>query len=240
MSASQMVEIVKSYGVAGIDVIEIVEKSTWAVNVTLFILLIISIASWGIIIFKITQLKKAKEMTSQFARIMTGNYNYPDIYQSSNRLAHSPAASVFRKGYEELEEIRKDSERDLNPETMDLCMNNIERAMKKEGSANIARLENWLSFLAITSTISPFLGLFGTVWGIMNAFDIIGKTGSATLGTIAPSLSEALITTAFGLVAAIPAVVAFNLFSSSITKREGEAVEVMSDFLNYVSRRYGQ
>jgi len=227
--------------VSGINIVEVVKNSSLVVNIILFFLVVLSIACWGIIIYKFVQYRKAMVATEQFVNIFWKNLNYVDVFKKSEMFKDSPVTAVFRAGYSEFSETKNSwEEKGINVigSKVDELVDNIERAMKREGQTSIQIMENFLPILATTATASPFVGLFGTVWGIMNAFHEIGKTGNATLGTIAPSLSEALVTTAFGLAAAIPAAIFYNYFNSKLQKLEGEGTNIISDFLNHIKRSF--
>ncbi len=224
-----------------IDMMEIVKNSSFTVNMILLGLFLTSVACWGIIVMKFIQYRKAVITTQQFVNIFWKNFDYQDVFRKSELLQDSPVASIFRAGYNEFEDTKKEWEKkgkELTGSKVDEVIANVERAMKREGQTKLSLLENFLSVLATTATATPFIGLFGTVWGIMNAFHEIGKTGSATLGTIAPSLSEALVTTAFGLAAAIPAAIFFNYFNSKLQLLEREGTNIISDFLNFIKRSF--
>jgi biopolymer transport protein TolQ len=163
------------------------------------------------------------------------------IFRESDYLVMSPVAHLFRAGYAELKRITKlESLPRSNPGNMVLqpLMINLERALKKTALDESNRLERALSFLATTGNACPFIGLFGTVWGIMESFRGIGLRGSASLAVVAPGISEALIATAAGLAAAIPAVVAFNYFSQKAVLLKVEMDSFSSDFLSLVERQF--
>ena len=149
------------------------------------------------------------------------------------------SSDLFSAGYTEFKETKQVWEGKglaVIGSKVDELAQNVERTMRRESQARIQLLESRLQFLATTASASPFIGLLGTVYGIMNAFEEIGKTGSATLGSIAPHISEALVTTAFGLIAAIPATVFYNYFLSFLTKFENESSNITSDFINQIKR----
>lgn len=232
---------VAASSVSVISIVEVIKNSSLVANCVLLFLFLLSVACWGVIIFKFIQYRKAVIATEQFIDIFWKNLDYRDIFKKSESFPDSPITTVFRAGYLEFEETKKSwEEKGINVigSKVDELVANIERAMRREAQTRIQLLENSLTLLATTATASPFIGLFGTVWGIMSAFHEIGKTGSATLGTIAPALSEALVTTAFGLAAAIPAAVFFNYFNSRLQKLDGEAGNIISDFLNYIKRSF--
>jgi len=224
---------------AGLQLAETVKNSSLLVNIMLFVLIIASIASLAIIVAKFMQYRQAVMETGKFVEIFWKNKDIDEVFAKTSNLKKSPVSSVFLAGYAEFKETRESWEEKgivIVGGKVDELAANVDRAMRRETHVRIQMLENGLSFLATTATASPFIGLFGTVYGIMNAFQEIGKTGSATLGSIAPHLSDALVTTAFGLIAAIPASVAFNYFNAKLQKFENESLNVSADFLNQIKR----
>ena len=205
--------------IGGLQLAETVKNSSLLVNIMLFVLIIASIASLAIIAVKFMQYRQAVMETGKFVEVFWKNKDIDEVFTKTSNLKKSPVSSVFLAGYAEFKETRESWEDKgivIVGGKVDELAANVDRAMRRETHVRIQMLENGLSFLATTATASPFIGLFGTVYGIMNAFQEIGKTGSATLGSIAPHLSDALVTTAFGLIAAIPASVAFNYFNERI------------------------
>ncbi|MDD5011877.1 MAG: MotA/TolQ/ExbB proton channel family protein, partial [Phycisphaerae bacterium] len=162
------------------------------------------------------------------------------IYNMREKFAGSPINAVFTAGYIELHKVlkgRKNAESDGEKLKMSMgSLDIVKRALTREGVNQVTRLESLVSFLATTGSTAPFIGLFGTVWGIMNSFQEIGKMGSASIATVAPGISEALIATAAGLAAAIPAVIAYNYFVNKIKVLDSEMDNFSSDFLNIIER----
>lgn len=223
----------------GLQLAETVKNSSLLVNIMLFVLIVSSIASLAIIAFKIVQYRKAAFETKKFVYIFWKTKDLDDVAKKAAILGNSPVCSVFSAGYAELKDTRESWEEKgiaVVGGKVDELAANVDRAMRREIHVRIQLLESGLSFLATVATASPFIGLFGTVYGIMNAFQEIGKTKSATLGSIAPHLSDALVTTAFGLIAAIPASVAFNYFNAQLQKFENESMNIAADFLNQIKR----
>ena len=212
------------------DVWLMVVKAGPIVQLVMAILLGFSIVSWAIIIWKSSQLGKARRHSYYFLDLFWQSRSLASVYNESEVYESSPVAQIFRVGYQELARMRKakaDSTQSLG---------NVQRALRRATAAETTRLTRTLSFLATTGNASPFIGLFGTVWGIMGSFHEIGLQGSASLATVAPGISEALVATAAGLAAAIPAVVAFNHFNSRVRVHEAEMHNFMADFLNIVER----
>lgn len=205
-------------------------------------LLLFSVASWSIIIMKIRLFKKAVAETDDFLESFWSSKTLNDADESASQFPLSPEAAVFRAGFSELQKINKIRNRQENSQTnepleMQLAtMDNLKRAIRKAESQEISDLGKSLAFLATTGSAAPFIGLFGTVWGIMASFHDIGLRGSASLAVVAPGISEALVATAAGLAAAIPAVIAYNYFANRLAEIENEMENFSTDFLNLVER----
>lgn len=204
-----------------------------------FILLLLFIASincWAIIFSKWKKLRVAQHQNDKFMDIFWNGKSLDEIVAKSERYAHSPLAAVFRYAVKELKKVSSNDPSPLSPDKMD----NVQRALARASNTEISTLEKNVTFLATTASAAPFVGLFGTVWGIMNSFQNIGATGAANLAVVAPGISEALITTATGIGAAIPAVIAYNYFAGQI-KRAAIDIECFSqDFINIVQRSLAQ
>jgi biopolymer transport protein TolQ len=208
------------------------------VKLVLLLLLSFSVVSWGIILFKFFQVQRAKGESERFMDFFWKSKRFDAIASQVDRFAHSPLTVLFNEGYNELKKVvESDSKSDGSALSTDLGgVENVSRALRRATNSEITRLEKYLTFLATTGSTSPFIGLFGTVWGIMTAFEGIGKTGSASLAVVAPGIAEALIATAIGLVAAIPAVMAYNHFQHKIRVLINEMDSFTTEFLNIVQR----
>jgi len=205
-------------------------------------LLIFSLASWSIIFMKTRMFKKAVRETDNFLEAFWSSKTLNDANDAAEEHPLSPEASVFQAGFSELQKINKIRNREEGssgnePLEMQLAtMDNLKRAIRKAESQEISDLGKSLPFLATTGSAAPFIGLFGTVWGIMASFHDIGMRGSASLAVVAPGISEALVATAAGLAAAIPAVIAYNFFANQLGEIESEMQNFSTDFLNLVER----
>lgn len=196
----------------------------------LAILLTFSVVSWAIIFVKYRSLKAAERGSANFVDLFWRIKKFDDVFERSRRYQSSPAALLFQRGYEEL----KNSDKSLNQsDVFDGVEHTLKRAIAKEN----ANLEKMVPFLATVGSTSPFIGLFGTVIGIMNSFRDIGASGNASLATVAPGIAEALIATAAGLLAAIPAVIAYNYFSVRIRSVSEEMNNFASDFMRVAKRQ---
>jgi biopolymer transport protein TolQ len=205
-------------------------------------LLIFSLASWSIIFMKTRMFKKAINETDDFLEAFWSSKTLNDANDAAKSHPLSPEAAVFQAGFSELQKINKirnrgEEKSDNEPLEMQLAtMDNLKRAIRKAESQEIGTLGKSLAFLATTGSAAPFIGLFGTVWGIMASFHDIGMRGSASLAVVAPGISEALVATAAGLAVAIPAVIAYNFFSNQLAEVENEIQNFSTDFLNLVER----
>ena len=212
------------------------------VQLVLYILVLFSVFSWGIIFYKLRQVRVARRQSQRFIEIFWDTKNLTTIHTTSQELKQSPVAQVFRAGYQELVRLTR-AKRQNNPGEAEITtelggIDNVERAMKRAANQEITRLERALTFLATTASATPFIGLFGTVWGIMTAFRGLSVTQSSSIQAVAPGIAEALIATATGLVAAIPAVVAYNHFARQIRVLSAEMENFSSEFLNIAERHF--
>ena len=204
------------------------------VKFVLIVLLAFSVLSWAIIIYKYRILKKMEKESGAFLEFFWYKKQFSTIFAAAANYRFTPLARLFAAGYNELLQARTQKKENIQFSIGET--DSIQRALKKAMSNEISRMEKAVSFLATTGNTAPFIGLFGTVWGIMNSFSGIGLKGSASLAVVAPGISEALIATAIGLVAAIPAVVAYNHFVTRINRMANEMENFAGDFLNIVER----
>lgn len=217
-------------------VFDLVFQAGIVAKIILLLLLCASIACWAIIVSKWNRLKVAQEQNEKFIHAFWNGKNLDEIVTKSEQYPHSPVASVFNFAVKELKRLSPGESSPLAADKID----NVHRALSRASNTEIASLEKSVGFLATTASAAPFVGLFGTVWGIMNSFQNIGATGAANLAVVAPGISEALITTATGIGAAIPAVIAYNYFAGKI-KRIAVDMECFSqDFINIIQRSFVQ
>jgi biopolymer transport protein TolQ len=201
-------------------------------KIVLIVLSGASVYCWAIIFTKWRTMKRAAFENAEFLNIFWHGKSLDEVLTKSDKYASSPMAAVFKSGVQELRKIAPNEDALNAPGSVD----NIQRALIRRSTAEIASLEKHIGWLATTASAAPFVGLFGTVWGIMNAFQNIGASGAANLAVVAPGISEALITTATGIAAAIPAVVAYNHFGGLIRKMAVEMEGFSQDFINIVQR----
>lgn len=213
------------------------------VQLVLICLLFFSVVSWAVIFLKYRMLGKARKENGIFLELYMKSSKLSEVFAASKKFVYSNVSEVFRAGYAEqinLNKFLKESPSVLEgaaSTTLELRgIDNIERAFNRATALEIGKLESALGFLATTGSVCPFIGLFGTVWGIMDTFRGIGAKGSATLAVVAPGISEALIATAAGLAAAIPAVVFYNYFQNNIKFMAMEMDNFVSEMLNILER----
>ena len=222
---------------ADMSIIGLLLKASFVVKAVIVVLILMSVATWYIIVFKWNYLRKAKRESASFLETFWASKKLDEIYRFSDELEYSPISQVFRAGYVELTKVKSDSSSDTMHGQMG-GLENIERALRRARNAETVHLESHTPFLATTASAAPFVGLFGTVWGIMASFLSIAREGDASLLTVAPGIAEALIATAIGLVAAIPAVIAYNWFLNQMRILEAEMDNFGNDFLNIVKRHF--
>jgi TolQ protein len=208
------------------------------VKFVLLLLFIFSVVSWAIIFLKYRYYRKIKKENEVFNENYSRSSKLSDVLPAAKKYSYSTTAEVFRVGYAELTKINKPlNESAQGSDEISLSsLDNLERSMNKACNTEMTKLESALSFLATTGSASPFIGLFGTVWGIMDTFKGIGARGTATLAVVAPGISEALIATAAGLAAAIPAVIFYNYFLNQSKNMVQEMDNFAAEFLNIVER----
>lgn len=204
------------------SVLGLILRASLVVKAVMAVLLFFSTVSWAIIIYKKIYLNRARKENAVFIRAFTSARTLGELLSAAKRLKISPIANVFKAaaveaGYPDKQEIR--------------------RVLRRYEALESARLEQYLNFLATTGSTTPFIGLFGTVWGIMNSFRGIGAAGSASLAVVAPGIAEALIATAIGLLAAIPAVIAYNYFLSRARGLIIEMEDFSEELLDFLSRK---
>ena len=199
--------------------LQMILQAGLVVKGVLIILLLFSITSWTIIFYKWRLCSKADDESANFMKIYNVTRNPKDLYSSAKKFELSPLARLFKSVY---------SEKSLTDKQ------ELRRVLKRYGALESARLERYLHFLATTGSTTPFIGLFGTVWGIMNAFTGIGAAGSASLAVVAPGIAEALVTTAMGLAAAIPAVIAYNYYLSRVNRMIITMEDFSEELVDYI------
>src|SRR5690349_11269644 len=214
----------------GGEIVDLVRETGLVAQAVLLTLLAFSLVSWAIILSRWSILKRARVQSGRFLRAFRRAQRLQDISSVSEQFRPSPLVGVFQSGFKEFERQVGTSGGLRNPLA-------VQRAMQIASSEEMTRFERNLPWLAITAAVTPFIGLFGTVWGIIDAFHGLGTSGAATLRAVAPGISEALITTAAGLAAAIPAVIAYNLIGGSLRDFAARCDDFSLEMLNAVERQ---
>jgi biopolymer transport protein TolQ len=216
-------------------VIDLITQAGPVAKPVLLFLLGASIFCWAIILTKWKTLRTAQQQNEKFMTVFWNGKNLDEIVSKSEKYPNAPIAAVFKYA---VKELRKLSNNDTTSPLVAERVDNIHRALLRASTTEITLLEKHVNWLATTASAAPFVGLFGTVWGIMNSFQNIGATGAANLAVVAPGISEALITTATGIGAAIPAVIAYNYFVGQIKKVAVDMDCFSHDFINIVQRSF--
>jgi len=223
------------------SVLDLVRGSGLVVQAILYLLILFSVISWGIIAQKYRQIRRAKRESERFIEIFWERRNLSSIHDASRELSASPVGQVFRSGYEELVRVSRSKKESSAADSLTTELSgvdNVSRAMKRATSVETTKMEKNCSFLATTASSAPFVGLFGTVWGIMDAFRGLSVTHSSSIQAVAPGIAEALIATAVGLAAAIPALMAYNYFVQQIKFIAVEMDNFQHEFLNIAERHF--
>ncbi|MCC7441369.1 MAG: protein TolQ [Bdellovibrionales bacterium] len=213
-------------------VIDLVLQSGLMVQLVLLALVLASVGCWAILFTKLRQLKAAGRENARFLDVFWKSKNLDEISRRLDEFPRSPVASVFQSGHKELRKLSQ-AERSGSGEAE---VDNIQRSLARASTSQLEHLEKHVGWLATTASAAPFVGLFGTVWGIMNSFQNIGAMGSANLAVVAPGIAEALIATAAGLAAAIPAAIGYNHCVGSIRRMTVDMDCFSQDFLNIIQR----
>jgi biopolymer transport protein TolQ len=212
--------------------------SGWVVRLVLLTLVATSIVSWGIALAKGREMRRARRQSARFIDVFWEAKNLTAIQAASSDMKQSPVAQVFRAGYQELQRLTRLKRGEEGEESEFGGIENVQRAMQRARTQEVTRLERGLTFLATTASTAPFIGLFGTVWGIMTAFMGLSATTSSSIQAVAPGIAEALVATAVGLAAAIPAVVMYNRFARQLRVLAAEMDTFGAEFLNIAERHF--
>lgn len=228
------------------DVVSLVARSGPVAKAVLVLLVLFSIVSWAITLFKFIEYRRARAHTSSFLEVFRKSSKFSEVQAVCRTLTHSPLVGLFQAGYAELTAQMRPPAGGTDgtkpgipsPRPTLRSLDGIDRALLRAAAVEVNRLERRVNFLATTASITPFIGLFGTVWGIMTAFQAIGATGASNLAVVAPGIAEALIATAAGLAAAIPAVYFYNLFTHDVKLFATEMDDFALEFLNICERNF--
>lgn len=219
----------------GFDIVELLLGASGVVRGVVVILLIMSLISWYIIGYKWLYLSRAARQSEKFLDEFWRSKRLDEVFSHSESLPKSPVVKLFRAAYGELTRLKRGQETDP---VASGAIENVERSLRRATTQQTTELESMIPFLATVGSAAPFVGLFGTVVGIIDAFRSIATQGSANLATVAPGIAEALGTTAIGLIAAVPAVMAYNFFARKIKIQLGDMDAFSNDFLNLSKRHF--
>jgi len=216
------------------SVVSLIAGASVLVQLVMLVLLFASVFSWYYIFLKIFTYKRATRLADDFEKEFWSGSDLDELYQRAVNARNSAGSleRIFEAGFREFTKLRKQPGMDVA-----VVMDGVRRAMRATYQREMERLESYLSFLASVGSVSPYVGLFGTVWGIMNSFRSLTNVAQATLGAVAPGIAEALIATAMGLFAAIPAVVAYNRFAGDVNRIATRCDSFMEEFSNILQRQ---
>lgn len=219
-----------------LSIIHLISGASLLVQLVMLLLVILSLLSWTIILSKFRLLKTAEENATAFEDRFWAANDLSDLYSKTTKETKTPGGSgmelIFEAGFKEFARLRKDA--DMSPKVI---MEGVQRSMRVAMNRELDVVENHLPFLATVGSTSPYIGLFGTVWGIMNSFRALGNAKQATLGMVAPGIAEALIATAMGLFAAIPAVVSYNRYVNQVERLTSRYEAFYEEFSNILQRQ---
>ena len=227
------------------SILGIIARSTPISKAVLLTLILMSVGSWAIILYKLWVFRRSEQQSNSFLDVFRRSSKFSEVQAVCRSLTESPLVGLFQSGYAELTaQLRQTSPDDEanprggagRPTLKSLAA--VDRALMRASVVEVNKLESRITFLATTASIAPFVGLFGTVIGIMMSFQMIGETGSTNLASVGPGIAEALVATAAGLVAAVPAVVAYNHFSNKVRLFASQMDDFAMEFLNIAERNF--
>jgi biopolymer transport protein TolQ len=231
---------------SGVDIVKLIADAPLLSKAVLASLAVLSVASWAVILYKVVAFQRSARQSNHFLEVFRRSNKFSEVQAVCRSLGASPLVGLFQAGYTELTaQLRQAGQADgpVNPSASVprptlKSLAAVDRALMRASGVELNKLESKIAFLASTASIAPFIGLFGTVWGIIAAFEDIGQTGSTNLGVVAPGIAEALVATALGLVAAIPAVYAYNHLSNRVKLFASEMDDFAMEFLNIAERNF--
>jgi biopolymer transport protein TolQ len=225
-------------GDAGPGIVEVFLDAGPMAKLVLGVLLLFSVLSWAVMLAKALQFKRAERQSDLFLDIFRRSRRFSEVGASSSRLAASPLVGIFQTGHAEIDSQVKMSGGEEAGRYRIRSMGALERSLRRAVNVEIQAFRRWTPLLATTAAATPFIGLFGTVWGIMVAFNDIGLTGSTSLTVVAPGIAEALINTAAGLAAAIPALVGYNYYAARLRRLRERMEDFALEMLNLAERNF--
>lgn len=226
------------------DIVSLISNASYTVQAVLIILVLFSAISWGVILLKLWTYSRAERQTTTFLDVFRKSTKFSEVQAICRSLSASPLVGLFQAGYAELNtQLRGNPGPDAKPAQPAArptlkSLDAVDRALLRASTVEMTKLERRVPFLATTASITPFIGLFGTVWGIMTSFQGIGAAGSSSLGVVAPGIAEALVATAAGLFAAIPAVYFYNHFTNRVKHFAADMDDFSLEFLNIAERNF--
>jgi biopolymer transport protein TolQ len=227
---------------SSLDIVSLVMKAHWVEQAVMLILLLFSAVSWGVIAYKYAQLRRVAKQNAQFLLVFRKSSRFSEVQAICPSLPASSLVGLFSSAYAELTAQMRSSGEHRPAEAPSRptlrSLEGVDRALLRASTTEIARLEHRVAFLATTASITPYIGLFGTVWGIMSSFQAISEAGSTSLTVVAPGIAAALIATAAGLFAAIPAVYFYNDVTSRVKAMANEMEDFSLEFLTIAERNF--
>ena len=220
----------------GVNLWEVVLHSGMVAKVVLLVLAVFSVVSWVVIFQKAVLLSRSRGATDRFRSLFRRAKDWRDLKAAAANYGASPLLGLFTAGYQEVTYQLRPAVPGVRPQIK--SMEAVERSLQRASVVEMGRMESYLGILATIAAVSPFIGLFGTVWGIIDAFRGIGATGNASLATVAPGISESLVATAIGLVAAIPALMAYNYFQGQLKTWQTELDDFALEFISLSERNF--
>jgi biopolymer transport protein TolQ len=228
-------------------VVNLIARSTVVAKGVILVLALFSVVSWAVMLYKWWTFSHAGKQTAQFLDVFRRSAKFSEVQAVCRSLNDSPLVGLFQSGYTELTAQLRQATPEVsngpNPKTAPArptikSLAAVDRALMRASVVEVNKLEHWIPFLATTASVTPFIGLFGTVWGILVAFEQIGQTGSTSIAAVGPGISEALVTTALGLAAAIPAVMAYNHLTNRVKGFASDMDDFSMEFLNIAERNF--
>lgn len=226
---------------AGFDLFELFAEVGLIGKMIFVILIGFSIGSWTVMFAKFIQFQRAKAATKKFLEVFRKSRRFSEVHAATSRFPASPLVGLFQAGYVDVDaqvKAMRDEEVAQSPRYRVKSLTGVERSLRRAMTVELILLQKGASLLATTAAASPFIGLFGTVWGIMLAFLEIGRSGSTSLVAVAPGIAEALVNTAAGLAAAIPALIGYNLLGTRLKLIRAEMEDFILEFLNLTERNF--
>jgi biopolymer transport protein TolQ len=227
------------------SIVQALAESTWVAKSVLIVLGIFSVASWTIFLYKWWSFRRSAGQSAQFLDVFRRSNKFSEVQAVCRSLNDSPLVGLFQAGYAELTTQLRQGPAEAEPQPRTVVtrptvksLPAVDRALLRASVVEVNKLEHRLSFLATTAATTPFIGLFGTVWGILITFGAIGEMGSTNLAVVAPGIAEALVTTAAGLLAAIPAVYFYNYLAQRVKTFASEMDDFAMEFLNIAERNF--